>query len=57
MCHYVSLLYLCDAYYNKLKPDERPANRTSLFWSGMTDAEHSTTSGSNEENCRYNMLY
>jgi len=28
--------------------DERHANRELLCWSGMTDIEHSTTSGSNE---------
>jgi len=29
------------------QPDERHANRT-LCWSGITDTEHSTTSGLNE---------
>jgi len=31
------------------QPDEIHANRTASVLSGMTDTEHSTTSGSNEE--------
>jgi len=31
------------------QPDERHANRTASCWSGMTDTEHSTTSGSYKE--------
>jgi len=34
------------------QPDERHVNRAQhLCWSGMTDIEHSATSGSNEEDC------
>jgi len=31
------------------QPDERHANRQLLCWSGMTDTEHNTTTGLNEE--------
>jgi len=39
----LSSLFRCGAQH-----DERQANRRALCWSGMTDTEHSTTSGSNE---------
>jgi len=36
------------------QPNERHANRTNfLCWSGKTDTEHITTSGSNKEEMRF----
>jgi len=39
----------------QVQPDERHENRTASGWSGMTDTEHSTKSGSNEEETSFKM--
>jgi len=39
------------------QPDESHETEQFLFWSGKTDTEHSTTSGSNEEKVFTDFLF